>query len=382
MHKFMMFDPTNTRVIVGMSGGVDSSVSALLLQQQGFQVEGLFMKNWEEDDGTEYCTAKEDLADAQAVCDKLGIKLHTANFASEYWDNVFEHFLEEYKAGRTPNPDILCNREIKFKAFLDYALMLGADLIATGHYVRRRDENEQTLLLKGLDPNKDQSYFLHAVAGEQLAKSLFPVGEMEKPAVRELAEKHGLITARKKDSTGICFIGERRFSDFLKQYLPAQPGNIETIAGEIIGKHNGLMYHTIGQRQGLGIGGLKNATEDPWYVMAKDLARNVLIIGQGNDNPCLFANSLTCKEIYWVNPINLDTPLTLTAKVRYRQADQACTIKKTDTGYQIVFNEPQRAVTPGQSVVLYQQDICLGGGVIETVEPNPLTLIEERRNHD
>lgn len=378
----MMFDPKNTRVIVGMSGGVDSSVSALLLQQQGFQVEGLFMKNWEEDDGTEYCTAKEDLADAQAVCDKLGIKLHTANFASEYWDNVFEHFLEEYKAGRTPNPDILCNREIKFKAFLDYALMLGADLIATGHYVRRRDENQQTLLLKGLDPNKDQSYFLHAVAGQQLAKSLFPVGEMEKPAVRALAEQYDLITARKKDSTGICFIGERRFSDFLKQYLPAQPGNIETVSGEIIGKHNGLMYHTIGQRQGLGIGGLKNATDDPWYVMAKDLKRNVLIIGQGNDNPCLFANALTCKEIYWVNPINLETPLNLRAKVRYRQSDQACTIKKTDLGYHIAFDQPQRAVTPGQSLVLYHDDICLGGGVIETVEPNPITLIEERRKHD
>ena len=382
MHKSMMFDPTNTRVIVGMSGGVDSSVSALLLKQQGFQVEGLFMKNWEEDDGTEYCTAKEDLADAQAVCDKLDIKLHTANFASEYWDNVFEHFLEEYKAGRTPNPDILCNREIKFKAFLDYALMLGADLIATGHYVRRKDENQQTLLLKGLDPNKDQSYFLHAVAGEQLAKSLFPIGEMEKPTVRELAEQYELITARKKDSTGICFIGERRFSDFLKQYLPAQPGNIETVVGEVVGKHNGLMYHTIGQRQGLGIGGLKNASDDPWYVMAKDLHKNVLIIGQANDNPCLFANALTCKEIYWVNPINLDQPLALTAKVRYRQSDQACTIKKTESGYHIVFSEPQRAVTPGQSVVLYQQDICLGGGVIETVEPNPLTLIEERRNHD
>lgn len=373
----MMLNPTNTRVIVGMSGGVDSSVSALLLQQQGFQVEGLFMKNWEEDDGTEYCTAKEDLADAQAVCDKLGIKLHTANFAAEYWDNVFEHFLEEYKAGRTPNPDILCNREIKFKAFLDYALMLGADLIATGHYVRRHDENGQTLLLKGLDPNKDQSYFLHAVAGEQLAKSLFPVGELEKPAVRAIAEQYDLITARKKDSTGICFIGERRFSDFLKQYLPAQPGDIETTTGEVIGKHHGLMYHTIGQRQGLGIGGLKNASEEPWYVMAKDLQRNVLIVGQGNDNPCLFANALTCKEIYWVNPIDLSQPLALTAKVRYRQADQACTLAKTDKGYHISFDQPQRAVTPGQSVVFYQGEICLGGGVIETVEPDPLILIKE-----
>lgn len=376
----MMFNPTNTRVIVGMSGGVDSSVSALLLQQQGFQVEGLFMKNWEEDDGTEYCTAKEDLADAQAVCDKLGIKLHTANFAAEYWDHVFEHFLEEYKAGRTPNPDILCNREIKFKAFLDYALMLGADLIATGHYVRRRDENSQTLLLKGLDPNKDQSYFLHAVAGEQLAKSLFPVGELEKPEVRTIAEQHGLITARKKDSTGICFIGERRFSDFLKQYLPAQPGNIETTNREVIGRHHGLMYHTIGQRQGLGIGGLKNATDDPWYVMAKDLKRNTLIVGQSNDNPCLFANALTCQEIYWVNPVDLSSPLHLTAKVRYRQGDQACTLEKTTAGYHISFTEPQRAVTPGQSVVFYQNDICLGGGVIETVQPDPLKLVEELCN--
>lgn len=378
----MMFNPKNTKVIVGMSGGVDSSVSALILQQQGFQVEGLFMKNWEEDDGTEYCTAKEDLADAQAVCDKLGIKLHTANFAAEYWDNVFEHFLNEYKAGRTPNPDILCNREIKFKAFLDYALLLGADLIATGHYVQRREENNRTLLLKGLDANKDQSYFLHAVAGEQLTKSLFPVGGMEKQAVRALAEQYDLITARKKDSTGICFIGERRFSDFLKQYLPAQPGAIETLKGEIIGKHNGLMYHTIGQRQGLGIGGLKNATDDPWYVMGKDLDRNVLIIGQGNNNPCLFANALTCKEIYWVNPIDFYHPLKLSAKVRYRQADQDCLLEKTSSGYSISFSEPQRAVTPGQSVVLYDNNICLGGGVIEAVEPNPLTLIKELRNND
>lgn len=364
-----------------MSGGVDSSVSALLLKQQGFQVEGLFMKNWEEDDGTDYCTAKKDLADAQAVCDKLKIKLHTANFASEYWDNVFEHFLAEYKAGRTPNPDILCNKEIKFKAFLDYALMLGADLIATGHYVRRRDENQQTLLLKGLDSDKDQSYFLHAVAGKQLAKSLFPLGDLKKTQVRAIAEQYQLPTAKKKDSTGICFIGERRFTDFLKQYLPAQPGNIETISGEVIGQHNGLMYHTIGQRQGLGIGGLKNATEDPWYVIAKDLQRNVLIVGQGNNNLCLFAHALVCKDIYWVNPINLCCPLEVSAKVRYRQADQTCILTQTSTGYHISFTEPQRAITPGQSVVLYQGEICLGGGVIETVEPDPLILIK-KRHHD
>lgn len=354
------------RVIVGMSGGVDSSVSAALLLEQGYQVEGLFMKNWDEDDGTEYCTAKEDLADAQAVSDRLGIKLHTANFAAEYWDNVFEHFLEEYKAGRTPNPDILCNREIKFKAFLDYALSLGADLIATGHYVRRAERDGQTVLLRGIDNNKDQSYFLHAVGAEQIARTLFPVGELEKPEVRRIAERYELATARKKDSTGICFIGERRFSDFLKQYLPAQPGDIETTDGTVIGRHVGLMYHTIGQRQGLGIGGLQGASDDPWYVLRKDLTRNVLIVGQGNNHPWLFSDALTCSSIYWVNELDVTEPVQLTAKVRYRQADQACTLEKTDSGYLVRFDEPQRAVTPGQSLVLYQGDVCLGGGVIET----------------
>ncbi|GGE49746.1 tRNA-specific 2-thiouridylase MnmA [Halopseudomonas oceani] len=354
------------RVIVGMSGGVDSSVSAALLLEQGYQVEGLFMKNWDEDDGTEYCTAKEDLADAQAVSDRLGIKLHTANFAAEYWDNVFEHFLEEYKAGRTPNPDILCNREIKFKAFLDYALSLGADLIATGHYVRRAERDGQTVLLRGIDNNKDQSYFLHAVGAEQIARTLFPVGELEKPEVRRIAERYELATARKKDSTGICFIGERRFSDFLKQYLPAQPGDIETTDGTVIGRHHGLMYHTIGQRQGLGIGGLQGASDEPWYVLRKDLTNNVLVVGQGNNHPWLFSDALTCSSIYWVNPIDTSEPLRLTAKVRYRQADQACTLEQTADGYLVRFDEPQRAVTPGQSLVLYSGDICLGGGVIET----------------
>lgn len=361
--------PNNTRVIVGMSGGVDSSVSALLLLEQGYQVEGLFMKNWEEDDGTEYCTAREDLADAQAVCDRIGITLHTANFAAEYWDNVFEHFLAEYKAGRTPNPDILCNREIKFKAFLDYASGLGADLIATGHYVRRRDRGGSAELLKGLDPNKDQSYFLHAVGGAQIARTLFPVGELEKPQVRAIAERHGLATAKKKDSTGICFIGERRFSDFLKQYLPAQPGEIRTTDGEVIGQHHGLMYHTLGQRQGLGIGGMKDAGDDPWYVLAKDVARNVLVVGQGNEHPMLFSGALHASELYWVNPVELGAARRLTAKVRYRQADQPCAVERTAQGYRVVFDEPQRAVTPGQSVVFYDGEVCLGGGVIERAEP-------------
>ncbi len=327
------------------------------------------MKNWDEDDGTEYCTAIEDLNDAQAVCDKLGIKLHTANFSAEYWDGVFEHFLVEYRSGRTPNPDILCNKEIKFKAFLDYAGTLGADYIATGNYVRRGEENGETVLLKGLDNNKDQSYFLHAVNQSKLAKTLFPVGELEKPAVRKLAEEHGLITHNKKDSTGICFIGERKFSDFLKQYIPAQPGDIETDSGDIIGRHNGLMYHTIGQRQGLGIGGLNGYDESPWYVAQKDLERNVLVAVQGSKHPLLYSKQLQTLKADWINDSPNSLPFQCKAKVRYRQADQDCLIESSHDGrLNVSFPEPQRAVTPGQSIAFYIDDRCLGGAIIETTQ--------------
>jgi tRNA-specific 2-thiouridylase len=348
-----------------MSGGVDSSVAALLLREQGYRVEGLFMKNWEEDDGTEYCTAKEDFADAQAVADSLGIRLHGANFAAEYWDNVFEHFLEEYRAGRTPNPDILCNREIKFKAFLEYALQLGADFIATGHYARRGESQGKGTLLKGLDDNKDQSYFLHAVGHSELEQTLFPLGEIPKPRVRDIAQQHQLVTARKKDSTGICFIGERRFRDFLQQYLPAQPGEIHSLEGEHLGQHSGLMYHTIGQRQGLGIGGLANHGDEPWYVVDKDLEHNVLLVAQGNEHPALFKSTLYTSELMWIAGEAPELPLGCSAKVRYRQADQGCTVFPEARGCRVEFEQPQRAVTPGQSVVFYLGERCLGGGVIE-----------------
>ncbi|QGM81327.1 tRNA 2-thiouridine(34) synthase MnmA [Otariodibacter oris] len=355
------------KVICGMSGGVDSSVSAFILQQQGYQVEGLFMKNWEEDDDTDYCTAATDLADAQAVCDKLGIKLHKINFAAEYWDNVFEHFLAEYKAGRTPNPDILCNKEIKFKAFLEYAAEdLGADFIATGHYVRRPPLNEEPKLLRGLDSNKDQSYFLYTLSQAQIGQSLFPVGELEKPVVRAIAEDLGLATAKKKDSTGICFIGERKFKDFLARYLPAQAGDIKTIDGQVIGRHDGLMYHTLGQRKGLGIGGIKGASENAWYVVEKDLINNVLIVAQGHDNSALLSTGLIASQLDWVDRKPIRENLRCTVKTRYRQVDIPCEIHPIDDQtIEVIFDEPQIAVTPGQSAVFYQGEVCLGGGVIE-----------------
>lgn len=325
------------------------------------------MKNWEEDDGEDYCTAATDLADAQAVCDKLGIPLHTVNFAAEYWDNVFELFLAEYKAGRTPNPDILCNKEIKFKAFLEFAAEdLGADFIATGHYVRRRDSDGKSQLLRGVDGNKDQSYFLYTLSHQQIAQSLFPVGELEKPQVRDIAERLDLATAKKKDSTGICFIGERKFRDFLGRYLPAQPGDIMSVDGAVVGRHEGLMYHTLGQRKGLGIGGTKEGSEDPWYVVDKDLDKNVLVVAQGHEHPRLMSVGLIAQQLHWVSREPLREPLRCTVKTRYRQADIPCQlIPFDDERLEVRFDHPVAAVTPGQSAVFYLDEVCLGGGIIE-----------------
>ena len=355
-------------IVVGMSGGVDSSVTALLLLEQGHQVTGLFMKNWEEDDGTEYCTAMQDLADAQQVCDTLGIELKTVNFANEYWDEVFEVFLSEFKAGRTPNPDILCNKYVKFKAFLDYAIEdLGADKIATGHYARINERDGEYFLLKGLDPDKEQSYFLYTLKQHELAQTLFPIGHLHKKEIRRLAQQAGFDNCRKKDSTGICFIGERKFKEFLQRYLPAQPGEMRSPEGQLIGKHQGLMYYTLGQRQGLGIGGVKDAPDEPWYVLDKDLENNVLIVGQGHDHPLMLHNTLEAGNLDWCNNKPLTQAIECAAKTRYRQADQPCRVKPLgEDRCRVVFNEPQRAITPGQSVVFYQGEVCLGGGIIES----------------
>jgi tRNA-specific 2-thiouridylase len=361
-------------IMVAMSGGVDSAVSALLLQQQGKPIAGMFMKNWEEDDRFGTCPAEQDAADAQAVADVMGIALHRRNFAAEYWDFVFEEFLDEYRAGRTPNPDILCNREIKFKTFLEHAMDLGADYIATGHYVRSDCKDGVHRLLRGLDPNKDQSYFLYTIGQQQLAHTLFPVGELLKPEVRTLAEDCNLPVHAKKDSTGICFIGERNFRDFLSEYIPPCPGEIRTIDEQVIGQHTGLMYYTLGQRQGLGIGGVRGFSDEAWYVLHKEQQSNVLYAGQGHDHPWLFSTEVRASQLSWVSGTAPLAGAKLTAKVRYRQSDQACIVHNiNDDELVLHFEQPQRAVTAGQSVVLYDGENCLGGGIIDWADTHPAT---------
>jgi tRNA-specific 2-thiouridylase len=368
-----------TRVVVGLSGGVDSAVSAYLLKQQGFEVVGVFMKNWEDDDNSEYCSSNIDFLDAASVADVLGIEIEHVNFAAEYKDRVFAEFLREYQGGRTPNPDILCNAEIKFKAFLDHAMRLGAEKIATGHYARVREVDGQFQLLKGLDASKDQSYFLHRLNQSQLAKTLFPVGELEKTEVRRIADAIGLPNAKKKDSTGICFIGERPFREFLNRYIANEPGPIKNELGQRIGEHVGLSFYTLGQRQGLGIGGLKakgqargGGEHTPWFVARKDLATNTLFVVQGHDHPWLLSHQLTADNLSWcagappsIGPYG--------AKTRYRQADAACAFAASADTMQLSFTEAQWAVTPGQSAVLYDGDVCLGGGIITNAEVSGLS---------
>lgn len=346
-----------------MSGGVDSSVTALLLKEQGYEVQGIYMKNWEKDDTDLYCHSAQDVYDAKQVADKIGIPISSVNFADKYWDKVFTHFLSEYAAGRTPNPDILCNTEIKFKAFLEHALSLGADKIATGHYAQVVKQDGEFQLLKALDHTKDQSYFLHGLNQDQLKYAMFPLGQIRKSQVRDIASAHDFINAGKKDSTGICFIGERKFKTFLQDYIPAQPGNIVTPDGKIIGRHEGLMYYTLGQRQGLGIGGVADADESPWFVARKNLQDNTLMVVQGTDHPALFQDSLKVSTLHWIGAAPT-LPYSCTAKTRYRQADQPCTITENDSGYTVTFDTPQRSITPGQSVVFYQGEHCLGGGII------------------
>ena len=354
------------RVIVGLSGGVDSSVAALLLKEWGYDVECLFMKNWDDPDA-EYCTTEQDYKDAVRVSDALNLPLHTVNFVKEYRENVFSYFLEEYDAGRTPNPDILCNREIKFKAFLEYAMELGADFMATGHYANSTKSDEGNQLLKGFDTNKDQSYFLYALNQRQLSKASFPLGSLTKQNVRALAEKHNLHTHDKKDSTGICFIGEQKhFISFLKNYFPENPGDIRTIDGKSCGTHDGLLFYTIGQRKGMGIGGGFGTDDSPWYVAKKIIESNELIVVQGRDHPSLYSKQLTADQLHWISGSAPKIPITIYAKVRYRQQDEKCTINSIKDGVaNVSFDQPIFAVTPGQSVVFYNHDVCLGGGIIQ-----------------
>ena len=352
------------RIVVGMSGGVDSSVAALLLKEQGYDVVGVFMKNWEEEDENGVCTAESDWADVREVCDRIGIPYYSVNFAKEYWDRVFSYFLKEYKAGRTPNPDVLCNREIKFRAFLDFAMTLGASRMATGHFVRTDAEGR---LLKGSDPNKDQSYFLYMVHAEQLRKSVFPVGGMTKAQVRQIAAAHQLPVSAKKDSTGVCFIGERNFKKFLSEYLPAQPGDMVAPDGEVVGRHDGLMYYTLGQRRGLGIGGRGDGRS--WFVIGKDLENNRLLVAQGEDHPMLYSTRCRAEDVTWTGeaPLREGGTLRCSAKFRYRQPDQPVEVTLQDGNLMIHALTPQRAVTPGQSAVLYDGEVCLGGSIVTEI---------------
>jgi len=361
-------DPSQIRVVVGMSGGVDSSVAAYLLKQQGYEVIGIFMKNWDDTDENGVCTATEDYDDVIKVCNQIGIPYYAVNFEKQYWDKVFTYFLEEYKAGRTPNPDVMCNKEIKFKAFLEHAMDLGADYLATGHYARvDRNGDGEVKMLRGIDNNKDQTYFLNQLSQEQLSHVMFPIGHIEKKEVRKIAEEAGLATAKKKDSTGICFIGERNFKEFLSQYLPAQPGKMETMDGVVMGQHDGLMYYTLGQRHGLGIGG----DGEPWFVLGKDLERNVLLVGQGFNNDSLFSTSLTAVKMSYTSTKKLPGKFSCTAKFRYRQTDTPVEVEILEGGRtHITFAEPVRAITPGQAVVLYDGEECLGGGTIDEVFKN------------
>lgn len=356
------------RVVVGMSGGVDSSVSAWLLKEQGYDVIGLFMKNWHDTDASGNCTSTQDYEDVQRVCSQINIPYYSINLEKEYWDKVFSLFLDEYKKGRTPNPDILCNRHIKFGDFLHRAKELGANYIATGHYAQIKELNGDRLLARGTDPNKDQSYFLYAVEKTQLLHAMFPIGHLQKNEVRALATNLGLSTARKKDSTGICFIGPNNFKQFIQNYLPAQQGDIRTLEDETIGQHEGVLYYTLGQRKGLGIGG-GAGTAEPWFVAKKDVVNNILYVAQGHNHPALSSHQLVATNINWLGTTMPLKPFTCTAKFRYRQLDQAVTvIPQTKQTFHVDFDNPQRAVTPGQSVVFYQDDICLGGGVIDSIK--------------
>lgn len=354
----------NQRVVVGLSGGVDSAVSAWLLKQQGYEVIGIFMKNWEDDDD-EYCSTRQDFIDAASASDVIGIDFEAINFAAEYKDRVFADFLQEYSSGRTPNPDVLCNAEIKFKAFLDYAIRLGAHRIATGHYARIKEIDGRFELLKGIDPDKDQSYFLHRLNQQQLSKTIFPIGHLLKSEVRDMARQAGLPNHAKKDSTGICFIGERPFREFLQRYLPRKPGKMVTPTGQVMGQHEGLMYYTIGQRQGLRIGGMSHGDGNPWFVAGKDMERNELIVVQGHQHKLLLKNELQAQSATWINGSCPSTNFAYGAKTRYRQKDVSCMITATnDTGFTLSFQDAQWAITPGQSVVLYRDEVCLGGGII------------------